>query len=213
MSLAVSVPGNGLRVKFDHAFYRHAPAHHVTRRDIERVLRSPRWVDDLTSQAQDGPPSERVAVWVAAPPTWSPYDPSTLLVVTRDRRGDRWIYDAWRIYHADVDLRAARSAVDVFSAFLARYGLEVQLGNESRRLFLPGRIPMAATSNATPRVIGELSRPETRRLEIVRLVPERAEIEVTVAFAVDERSLREGVARHARSAVEGAIRPRGLHSS
>ncbi|HEV8449483.1 MAG TPA: hypothetical protein VGQ44_21860 [Gemmatimonadaceae bacterium] len=196
MAPAVGVPLNGFRIKFEHEFKRHAPTHHVTRRDVERVLRFPRWVNDLTTTDRGTALFETVGVWVAAPMSLPRHDPSSLLVITRDRRGDRWVHDAWRVYHSDVDLRAARSAYDVLSAFLARYGLEVQLGNASRRLFLPCRVPMAATANAAPRVLGALSRPETRRLEIVRLVPERAEIEVTVAFAVDERSLRADIARH-----------------
>lgn len=199
MSSPVAVPRHGLRVKFDNAFPRVAPPRHINRRDVERVFRWPRWVDELTAGA-DISPSDRVTVWVANPLTSVPRDPSSLLVVTRDRRGDRWVHDAWRLYHSDVDLRRAQSARDVLTAFLDRYGLEVQIGALSRRLFLPCRLPMAAAANASARVIGALSRPEIRRLEMLRLIPERAEIEVGVAFAVDERSLRSDVARHARPA-------------
>jgi hypothetical protein len=199
MSSTLIATSRALRVKFDRAFTCEAPAHHVNRRDVERVLRSPRWADELTAGVQDTP-FDTVTVWVAGPPTSVRGDSSSLLVVTRDRRGDRWVHDAWRLYHCDVDLRCARSARDVLIAFLDRYGLEVQIGDASGRLFLPCRLPMAAVANASARVIGALSRPETRRLEILRLIPERAEIEVGVAFAVDERSLRADVARHARPA-------------
>jgi hypothetical protein len=200
MSTAVGVPLHGLRVKFDRAFPSDAPSHHINRRDVERTLRWPRWVDELTQGAELAL-SDAVTVWVATPPTSVRDDPSSLLVVTRDRRSDRWVHGAWRLYHSDVDLRHARSGFDVLTAFLDRYGLEVQIGDSSRRLFLPCRLPMAAAANASARVIGVLSRPETRRLEILRLIPERAEIEVGVAFAVDERSLRADVARHLRSAL------------
>jgi hypothetical protein len=198
MSTSVEMPLSGIRVKFDGGFQSDCRAHHLTRRDVERALRWPRWVDELTA-AEGSTCSETVSVWVANPPMSSSRDPSSVLVVTRDQRGARWIHDAWRLYHSDLDLRHARTGCDVFATFLARYGLEVRIGDASRRLFLPCRLPMGRSANASPQVLGALARPETRGLQILRLVPERAEIEVAIAFAVDEGAVRADLARHRSS--------------
>jgi hypothetical protein len=186
-----------VRVKFDSAFPRNALAHHVTHHDVERVLRWPRWVDELTARAEV-PPTENVTAWVATPPMPDRRDPSVLLVVTRQRRNDLRVHDAWRLYLSDMNLGRTRSACDVLSAFLDRYGLDVQLGTESRRLFLPCRVPMGPVGNASVRIAGADPRAGVHALEVVRLVPERLEIEVGIAFAVNEPAMRADLARHAR---------------
>jgi hypothetical protein len=182
-------------LKFDAGFETDGPAHHVSRRDVERALRWPRWVDELTAGA-DLAPSETVTAWVASPPMIARRDPSVLLVVTRQRRTERRVHDAWRLYLSDIDLRQARSGGDVLSAFLDRYGLDVQLGAESQRLFLPRRVSMGAEGNASVRIGGSEPAEGARVLEVFRLNPERVEIEVGVAFAVNEHSFRADVARH-----------------
>jgi hypothetical protein len=192
-------PERQVRVKFDSAFQSDALAHHITRRDVERVLRWPRWVDELTAGAHT-PPAEIVTAWVARPPVADPRDPSLLLVVTRDRRNDRRVHDAWRLYFSDIDLGRARSGFDVLEAFLERYGFAVQLGAESRRLFLPSRVPMGPAGNAAVRIDGAEPRAGVRPLEVFRLVPERVEIEVAIAFAVNEAALRTDLERHAWAA-------------
>jgi hypothetical protein len=193
----VSAPARRVRIKFDGAFPRHALTHHVSRHDVERVLRWPRWVAELTEGAEIRP-SESIIAWVATPPMPNPRDPSVLLVVTRDRKNDRRVHDAWRLYLSDLNLGRARSARDVLAAFLDRYGLDVQLGIESRRLFLPCRLPMGPTGNASMRIAGAESCGGVHPLEVFRLVPERAEIEVGIAFAVNESALRADLARHVR---------------
>lgn len=182
-------------LKFDLAFETDASSHHVSRRDVERALRWPRWVDDLTAGA-DLIPAETVTAWVATPPMPVQRDPSVLLVVTRQRRADRRVHDAWRLYLSDLDLRQARSGADVLSAFLDRYGIDIQLGTESRRLFLPRRVPMGSAGNASVRIGASEGTERARVLEVLRLNPERLEIDVGVAFAVDEHSFRSDVARH-----------------
>ena len=195
-----------VHLKFDSAFQNGAPSHHVSRRDVERVLRWPRWADELTLGA-DLVPSETVTAWVASPPMAVQRDPSVLLVVTRQRRAERRVHDAWRLYLSDIDLRQARSGSEVLSAFLDRYGLDVQLGTESRRLFLPRHVPMGADGNASARIAGADSTDGARVLEVFRLNPERLEIDVGVAFAVDEPFFRADVARHEPPPGESRARP------
>jgi hypothetical protein len=195
---ACDVHHTELRVTFDGTFYGDALAHHLTRRDVERVLRWPHWVDDLTAGAEF-PVPETITAWVAHPPVASPRDPSSILVVARERNAERRIHDAWRIYHSDVDLSRARSGVDVLTLFLARFGVDAQIGDATRRLFLPSRIPMGRASNSSMQFGGAAVAADIRSLEIVRLVPERLEIEVTAAFAIDERALRGVLARHERT--------------
>lgn len=203
--LAGAPPERQIRVKFDSAFSSDAAAHHVTRRDVERVLRWPRWVDELTA-GTDTPSAEVVTAWVGRPPMPDPRDPSLLLVVTRDRRSDRRVFDAWRLYFSDIDLSRARSACDVLAAFLDCYGFMLQLGAESRRLFLPGRIPMGPGGNASVRIDGAEPGAGVRPLEVFRLVPERVEIEIGIAFAVNEAVLRADLVRHAWGADGGILR-------
>jgi hypothetical protein len=186
-----------LRVTFDGGFYGDAYAHHLTRRDVERVLRWPHWVDELTAGA-DFALAETVTAWVAHPPVASPRDPSSILVVARERNAERRVHDAWRIYHSDVDLSGARSGLEVLTAFLGRFGVDARIGDATRRLFLPSRVAMGAAGNSSMQCADAPPGGDIRPLEIVRLVPERLEIEVTAAFAVDERALRSVLARHER---------------
>lgn len=196
MSQSAGASERQIRVKFDSGFQSDAVAHHVTRRDVERVLRWPRWIDELTAGTETSL-AEVVTAWVGRPPMPDPRDPSLLLVVTRDRRSDRRVFDAWRLYFSDIDLSRARSGSDVLAAFLDCYGFMLQLGAESRRLFFPGRIPMGPGGNASVRIDGAEPGAGVRPLEVTRLVPERFEIEVGIAFAVNEAVLRADLARHA----------------
>ncbi len=222
MSQPIGAPERQVRIKFDSAFDRHAIAHHLTRRDVERVLRWPRWVDELTAGAEV-PPAEIVTVWVSVPPVIVPHDPSALLVVTRERRGDRRVHDAWRVYLSDVDVTRARSGLDVLTAFLERYGVDVQLGTESRRLFLPCRVPMGPVGNAAVRVGGAAPQAGVRTLEVFRLIPERVEIEIGAAFGVCETMLSADLGRHhwqrgtrtpsrATPVGRNALNPRGINN-
>lgn len=210
MAVSIGTPGRPIRLKFDLAFPSDARAHHVTRQDVERVIRWPTWVDELTAGA-DVRPSESVRVWVASSPIPRPPDPSTVLVVTRDSRSERRVHDAWRLYSSDVELSGARCGYDVLTAFLDRYGVDVQLGDQSRRLFRRCRIQMGPVANAAVRVDDAEVGFGVRALEVFRLIPERTEIDVDVAFAVDERRLRADLARHNRTPRNdrGRLEPRG----
>ncbi len=106
------------------------------------------------------------------------------------------MHDAWRVYHSDVDLGRVRSARDVLVAFLDRYGLDLRLGLEGRRLFTGGEVPMGSTANTRAQVVHAPEGAVVRTLEMLRLVPERASIEVTIAFAINETVLRRDLARH-----------------
>ena len=186
----------GGRVVFPGTFYREAKSHRVTRRAVERAFRTPKWIDAIVPERPQADASDRMTAWVADSATASRDDPCSILVMTRDRSGERSVHEAWRVYHSDVDLSRARSAHDVFVAFLDRYGLDVQIAGVTRRLFTACRLPMAASGNAGIRVLGDVDRRAVHSVEIMRLIPERAEIEVTIAFAVDEKALRQDLAKH-----------------
>ena len=186
----------GERVVFPGEFYHDAKSHRITRRAVERAFRTPKWTDAIVPERAQPAASDGMTAWVADSATASPDDPFSILVMTRDRHGERSVHEAWRVYHRDVDLSRARSAHDVFVAFLDRYGLDVQIAGVTRRLFTACRLPMGPSGNAAMRVLGGVDQRKVHAVEIMRLAPERSEIDVTIAFAIDEKALRDDLARH-----------------
>ncbi len=164
--LSIAFSARPVRVRFDGAFYAAARSHHLTKRDVERALRWPKSIDDLTDdQAFLG---GTVTVWLATSPPALPVDPSSILVVARGRRGDPQGFDAWRVYHRELDLSRSRSAREAFAAFLGRYGLDLRLGAEARRLFLSCAMPMAATANTDGEIAAASEGATVKRLTIRR---------------------------------------------
>jgi hypothetical protein len=182
------------RIRFERGFNGDARSqyHHLKHHDVERALRWPRSMDELTSAATR---SQCVAVWVASPPMVKPA-PSSILVITREHRNARHVQDAWRIYHGDVDLSRVRSAGEAFEAFLGRYGLELQIGLERRRLFRDCQIPMGPCGNTSAKLPAAAADIEVRRLQILKLIPETAVVEVSVAYAINETAVRLDLRRH-----------------
>ena len=182
------------RIRFDTSFSGDIRSHHLTPHDIERVLRWPRCSDDLTSQ-RDEQPAERVAVWLANPPMETP-DPSSILVITREKRSARHVQDAWRVYRGDLDLSRARSAREAFLSFLGRYGLDLQIGNASRRLYTSCQVPMGPSGNAAARLPDAATDLDVRTLQLLELVPETAVIAVSIAYAINETAVCADLVRH-----------------
>jgi hypothetical protein len=169
-------------------------SHHLTHHDVERVLRWPRWSDDLTVQA-DEQVAERIAVWLANPPMASP-DPSAILVVTRERRNARRVQDAWRIYRGDIDLSRVRSAREAFLTFLDRYGLDLQIGNASRRFFTSCQVPIGRSGNAAAQLPDAAADVDVRTFQLLKLVPETGVIQVSIAYAINETAVRSDLVSH-----------------
>jgi hypothetical protein len=182
------------RIRFHTTFSGDVRSHHLTHHDVERVLRWPRLSDDLTARG-DEQAAERVAVWLANPPM-ATADPSSVLVVTRERHNARHVQDAWRIYRGDLDLSRVRSAREAFLTFLGRYGLDLQIGNASRRLFTSCQVPMGPSGNAAPQLPSEAADVDVRTFQLLEVVPETAVIQVTIAYAVNETAVRSELGRH-----------------
>ncbi len=194
MPLTIETASRQVRTRFDSGFYGDIRAHHLTRRDVERVLQAPRWVDRLGAAEINRSVTETASVWYAGLPA-APRA-SSILIVTRGRADEQRVHDAWRVYHGDVDLSRVRSARDALAALLGRYGLEMRLGLETKRLFTAGTVPMGATANTQAQVLNVPETAVVRTLEMLRLVPEAARIEVTVAFAINETALRRDLAKY-----------------
>jgi len=194
VSQSIRAPQRQGRIRFDTSFSGDVRIHHLTHHDVERVLRWPRCSDDLTGQG-DEQAAERITVSLANPPMETP-DPSSILVITREKRNARHVQDAWRIYRGDLDLSRVRSAREAFLAFLNRYGLDLQIGNASRRLFTSCQVPMGPSGNAAVRLQDAAADFDVRTFQLLELVPESAVIEVRIAYAVNETAVRSDLVRH-----------------
>ena len=194
MSRSFEAPDRQGRIRFDTTFSGDVRSHHLTHHDVERVLRWPRWSEDLTGPSSDGV-AERITVWLANPPMATP-DPSSILVVTRERRNARRVQDAWRIYRGDIDLSRVRSAREAFLTFLGRYGVDLRIGNASRRLFTSCQIPMGPSGNANPQLPDAAAAVDVRTFQLLKLIPEMAMIEVSIAYAINETAVRSDLVRH-----------------
>jgi hypothetical protein len=194
VSQSIRAPQRQGRIRFDTSFSGDVRSHHLTHHDVERVLRWPRCSDDLTGQG-DEQAAERITVSLANPPMETP-DPSSILVITREKRNARHVQDAWRIYRGDLDLSRVRSAREAFLAFLNRYGLDLQIGNASRRLFTSCQVPMGPSGNAAVQLPDAAADVDVRTFQLLELVPESAVIEVRIAYAVNETAVRSDLVRH-----------------
>jgi len=194
VSQSIRAPQRQGRIRFDTSFSGDVRSHHLTHHDVERVLRWPRCSDDLTGQG-DEQAAERITVSLANPPMETP-DPSSILVITREKRNARHVQDAWRIYRGDLDLSRVRSAREAFLAFLNRYGLDLQIGNASRRLFTSCQVPMGPSGNAAAQIPDAAADFDVRTFQLLDLVPESAVIEVRIAYAVNETAVRSDLVRH-----------------
>jgi hypothetical protein len=194
VSHSIQAPQRQGRIRFDTSFSGDVRSHHLTHHDVERVLRWPRCSDDLTALG-DEHAAERVAVCLANPPM-DTADPSSILVITREKRNARHVQDAWRIYRGDLDLSRVRSAREAFLTFLGRYGLDLQIGNASRRLFTSCQVPMGPSGNAAAQVPDAAADVDVRTFQLLKLVPETALIEVNIAYAVNETAVRSDLVRH-----------------
>lgn len=194
MSHSIRAPQRQGRIRFDTSFSGDVRSHHLTHPDIERVLRWPRCSDDLTGRG-DEQAAERIVVSLANPPMETP-DPSSILVITREKRNARHVQDAWRIYRGDLDLSRVRSAREAFLAFLNRYGLDLQIGNASRRLFTSCQVAMGESGNAAAQLPDAAADFDVRTFQLLELVPESAVIEVRIAYAVNETAVRSDLVRH-----------------
>jgi hypothetical protein len=194
VSQSIRAPQRQGRIRFDTSFSGDVRGHHLTHHDVERVLRWPRCRDDLTGQG-DEQAAERITVSLANPPMETP-DPSSILVITREKRNARHVQDAWRIYRGDLDLSRVRSAREAFLAFLNRYGLDLQIGNASRRLFTSCQVPMGPSGNAAVQLPDAAADFDVRTFQLLELVPESAVIEVRIAYAVNETAVRSDLVRH-----------------
>jgi hypothetical protein len=194
VSQSIRAPQRQGSIRFDTSFSGDVRSHHLTHHDVERVLRWPRCSDDLTGQG-DEQAAERITVSLANPPMETP-DPSSILVITREKRNARHVQDAWRIYRGDLDLSRVRSAREAFLAFLNRYGLDLQIGNASRRLFTSCQVPMGPSGNAAVQLPDAAADFDVRTFQLLELVPESAVIEVRIAYAVNETAVRSDLVRH-----------------
>jgi hypothetical protein len=194
VSQSIRAPQRQGSIRFDTSFSGDVRSHHLTHHDVERVLRWPRCSDDLTGQG-DEQAAERITVSLANPPMETP-DPSSILVITREKRNARHVQDAWRIYRGDLDLSRVRSAREAFLAFLNRYGLDLQIGNASRRLFTSCQVPMGPSGNAAVQLPDAAADFDVRTFQLLELVPESAVIDVRIAYAVNETAVRSDLVRH-----------------
>ncbi len=208
MSHSIRAPHRQGRIRFDISFSGDVRSHHLTHHDVERVLRWPRCSDHLTGQG-DEQAAERVAVWLANPPMETP-EPSSILVITRERRNARHVQDAWRIYRGDLDLSRVRSAREAFLTFLGRYGLDLQIGNASRRLFTSCQVPMGPSGNAAAQLPDAAADVDVSTCQLLKLIPETAVIEVSIAYAVNETAVRSDLVRHERRGGRPSMRERRM---
>ena len=120
----------------------------------------------------------------------------SILILSRDEYYDTVVYGAWRIYHSEVDLAAARSAPDVLDAFLAKYGVELQVNGSRARLIKYSRFEVD-DSHPTLRVRSSDGQ-RVRITQLMRFSPDAPppHLAVAVAFAVDETLLAADLARH-----------------
>jgi hypothetical protein len=89
-----------------------------------------------------------------------------------------------------------RSAREAFLTFLGRYGLDLQIGDASRRLFTSCQVPMGPSGNAGARLPDAAADVDARAFQILKLVPETGVIEVSIAYAVNETAVRSDLVRH-----------------
>jgi hypothetical protein len=145
----------------------------------------------------DFPPEVAVTAWVADPRIAVAADPFSLLVLTREQQGHTGVHDAWRVYHSDVNIANAKSALDVLVFFLQRYGMDVQIAGTTSKLFMYSRMPLAPGTSAV-QVLGAKDgmRISSSQLMKIDTSTNPPVAEVAVVFAVNEGAIEDDLALH-----------------
>jgi hypothetical protein len=114
----------------------------IQRSQVENCLRNPDGVEHL-SPADLDETEDNASVYIK---TFNnrvrPENSYTLLVFCKRVGYLQKIHHAWHVFHSDLDLSNARSALDILKIFIDRYGIALTISEEHNKLFFYTRIPL-----------------------------------------------------------------------
>ncbi len=109
-------------------FFREVMAYlHVTEAEVYETLASPHDVEHFHTEAQADRMEMRMSLYMRN--FGSGEDRHVLLIVSKREGANQLPSSVWRVFYSDVDLRAARSPLDVLRSFADVYGISFRIGD------------------------------------------------------------------------------------
>lgn len=197
-------------VTFTDLFKQHSAHLGVRRRYVDEVLQDPDMVDHLPKRLESRHFDPVSLYWRARR---DGPDPESLLVISARSGFTQKVFWAWRIFHSDVDLRAAASPFDIFRAFLSVYGVDVIVADTHRsRLFVDAVFSIPPTFRPRPGIYGFFNATtregsgEAGYTGAYFNVSPLGVIEIAIAFALDVSRYAADLRKHGL-AVAAPARP------
>ncbi len=156
----------------------------VRRSHVEDAVHRPDYFDHLSPSTLAIDSNNAASLWAKAVADDGKMKSKSTLLVEARREGFRQIVDgAWRIFHADVNLDGTSTALEIFTRFINRFGLLIELpGCEPQKLVLrqhirhePDQLPF--------KVLNPLQHESVTKLSVQR--ESETELEAILVYAVD----------------------------
>jgi hypothetical protein len=185
-------------IKFDAKKFRELG---VTKSEVEAVLHSPDAVEHMLPKSI-GIPEGAPAVSLFAKLKKVPRDPSLsyVMLVQAERKGSLLeVYEAWKVYESEVELKGPVTPMDILRAFVHRYGGLFKIGDDSEptSMLLYTEYPLhEGAKSPTLMMLGRPDRPAKEGQQfhlrgIIAIRPERKMAIWAVVYFIDEAEYKE----------------------
>jgi hypothetical protein len=185
------------RIEFSPEFKDEHERKGVDRRDVELTLRKPDAVEHFHPSGYGIQDSKATSIYAKRFPNNSrPLNAFTLLVFCQ-RNGDiQRVGPAWMVFHSDVDLSSAETPSAVLKAFLERYGVDSQVGEQVARLFWYQRIPIVSEKPTNIIKVPHFQQGDDIAILFQQGLRLNDSIEVVYAFAVNNKAYDADLVAH-----------------
>jgi hypothetical protein len=110
----------------------------VRKNHVIEALRKPDYVEhfDPNPDPSEEKPFKPISLYTVTHNKLSNRDRFTLLARTIRNGYIQKVVEAWRVYHTDVDLSEKKLPIDIFKAFIDKYGVFLKAGEQISKLFI-----------------------------------------------------------------------------
>lgn len=135
------LPPGDYNIEFKPWFKYHEEKLGIRKSAVENAMRHPDQVEHLSHEHLKARGFAPLSIYAKS--RLEEADHFTLLVVSSRQEAKQTIFGAWRVYHADVDLRGSITPLQMLHAFFDRYGQEFTVGDSApQKLILDEVYPL-----------------------------------------------------------------------
>jgi hypothetical protein len=184
-------------------FNKHAQSLPLDKKEIEKTVRYPNFYNHLFNEDVGAAPVSLFSKVLASKVQGN----TCSMLVMAERMGSiQNIYNAWPIYHSDVDVSKAEDSLDILKAFLEVYGIEIRSKADGNVSKFFSNLIFRNYSNQEPANFLELELGSKRAYELSILAnnnPIKQETVIGLTFAIDIDKYYSDLQTHGVKAVLG----------